>query len=144
MSTRSFRLLLVEDNTADVILIEKALRSYQLPVEVTVCGDGESAIRLIDSPEASVPDAMILDLSVPRVPGLDVLRNVLSRPRFAGTPVMVFTSSPSPADKHRVQLLGSVRYVQKPSGLDNFLRTVAENVKSMLEAPRPNAFSAGH
>jgi len=45
---------------------------------------------------------------------------------------MVFTSSPSPSDKHRVELLAGARYVQKPSGLKNFLREVAENVKSML------------
>ncbi len=143
MSSRLYGLLIVEDNDADVVLIKKALRSYDIPAQVTVCRDGESALRRIDSREECVPDAIILDLSIPRVSGIDVLRKVLNCPRLAGTPVMVFTSSPSPADKHRVELLGSVRYVQKPSGLDHFLRTVAENVKSMLEMPRDSAFSAG-
>ncbi|HTS75364.1 MAG TPA: response regulator [Bryobacteraceae bacterium] len=128
----SYQLFVVEDNEGDVVLIKRALRDYGIAAQVTVCNDGESAIRTIDCAEAAVPDAIILDLSVPRVPGLDILRCVLNRPRFSDTPIMVFTSSPSPADKHRVELLGGVRYVQKPSGLDNFLRAVGENVRSML------------
>ena len=128
----SYQLFVVEDNEGDVVLIKRALRDYGIAAQVTVCNDGESAIRTIDCAEAAVPDAIILDLSVPRVPGLDILRCVLNRPRFLDTPIMVFTSSPSPADKHRVELLGGVRYVQKPSGLDNFLRAVGENVRSML------------
>jgi DNA-binding response OmpR family regulator len=78
------------------------------------------------------PDAIIIDLALPRLEGLDVLRKILHRPAYEGTPVMVFTSSPSPSDKHRVELLTGARYVQKPSGLDNFLREVAENDKSMF------------
>lgn len=142
MSSRSYRLLIVEDNDADVFLIHKALSSFEIPVQLTVCPDGESALRLIDSGEPAVPDAIILDLSVPRVPGLDVLRQLRNRPDFASTPVMIFTSSPSPADKHRVEDLHSVRYVEKPSGLDKFLRTVGENVKSMLDLRSNAAFSA--
>jgi chemotaxis family two-component system response regulator Rcp1 len=142
MLGRSYRLLLVEDNDADALLIDKALSRYEIPVQLTVCRDGESALRLIDSAGAAVPDAIILDLSVPRVPGLDVLRNLRNRPDFADTPVMIFTSSPSPADRHRVQSLGRVRYVEKPSGLDKFLRTVGENVKLMLELDSSAAFSA--
>lgn len=140
MSSRSYRLLIVEDNQADVLLINKALSRYEIPVQLTVCGDGESALRLINSADPAVPDAIILDLSVPRVPGLDVLRKLRNRPGFDATPVMVFTSSPSPEDKHRVQSLGS-RYVEKPSGLDKFLRTVGENVKSMLDLHSNAAFS---
>jgi DNA-binding response OmpR family regulator len=127
------RLLVIEDNDADVFLIKRALQENNVPVDVTVCRDGESAVRLLNSREMeSPPDAIIIDLALPRVEGLDVLRKILHRPAYVGTPIMVFTSSPSPSDKHRVELLAGARYVQKPSGLENFLREVAENVKSML------------
>jgi two-component system, response regulator len=127
------RLLVIEDNDADVFLIMRALQENNVPVDVTVCRDGESAVRLLNSREMeSPPDAIIIDLALPRVEGLDVLRKILHRPAYVGTPIMVFTSSPSPSDKHRVELLAGARYVQKPSGLENFLREVAENVKSML------------
>lgn len=127
------RLLIIEDNDGDLFLIKKALQENKIPVDVTVCRDGESAVRFLKSRETDKPpDAIIIDLSLPRIDGLDVLRKILNLPAYVGTPVMVFTSSPSPSDKHRVELLAGARYVQKPSGLDNFLREVAENVKSML------------
>lgn len=127
------RLLIIEDNSGDVFLIKRALQENTIPAEVTVCKDGEDAVRLLNSPEMqNPPDAIIIDLALPRIDGLELLRNILNRPGYVGTPIMVFTSSPSPADKQRVELLSGARYVQKPSGLDNFFREVAENVKSML------------
>jgi chemotaxis family two-component system response regulator Rcp1 len=143
MASTVRRLLVVEDNDGDVFLIKRALRENNVPVEVTVCRDGESAVRLLNSQEMeSPPDAIIIDLALPRLDGVDVLRKILNRPAYVGTPIMVFTSSPSPSDKHRIELLTGARYVQKPSGLDNFLREVAENVKSMLFA-RTNIDQAG-
>lgn len=127
------RLLIIEDNSADVFLIKRALEENNITAELTVCRDGEDAVRLLNSPEKrNPPDAIIIDLALPRIDGLDLLQKILNRPGYVGTPIMVFTSSPSPADKRRVELLGGARYVQKPSGLDNFLREVAENVRSML------------
>jgi CheY-like chemotaxis protein len=131
------RLLVIEDNDADVFLIKRALQENNIPVEVTVCSDGEAAVRTLNLLETEKPpDAIIIDLALPGMEGLDVLQKILHRPAYVGTPVMVFTSSPSPSDKHRVELLAGARYVQKPSGLDNFLREVAENVKSMFAVSR--------
>ncbi len=133
MTDRLRRLLVIEDNDGDVFLIKQSLKENNIPAEVTVCTDGEAAVRTLNSLEMeNPPDAIIIDLALPRIEGLDVLRKILRRPAYVGTPVMVFTSSPSPSDKHRVELLIGARYVQKPSGLDNFLREVAENVKSMF------------
>jgi CheY-like chemotaxis protein len=132
------RLLVIEDNDADVFLIKRALQENGIRADVTVCSDGESAVRTLNSSEMrNPPDAIIIDLALPQVEGLEVLRKILNRPAYVGTPIMVFTSSPSPSDKHRVELLTGARYVRKPSGLDNFLRAVAENVKAMFDmAPR--------
>ena len=137
MVETSRRLLVFEDNDADVYLIKRALREYSISADVIVCNDGEAAVELLNSPEMeSPPDAIIVDLSLPRIEGVEILRNILHRPAFVGTPVMVFTSSPSPSDRHRIDLLSGARYVQKPSGLDDFLRQVAENVSSMLAESR--------
>jgi CheY-like chemotaxis protein len=137
MTDTVHRLLVIEDNDADVFLIKRALRENNILADITVCSDGESAVRTLHSLEREQPpDAIIIDLALPLIEGLDVLRKVLHRPAYVGIPVMVFTSSPSPSDKHRVELLTGARYVQKPSGLDNFLRAVAENVKSMFAAAR--------
>jgi DNA-binding response OmpR family regulator len=133
MADALHRLVIIEDNDGDVFLIKRALQENNIPAEITVCRDGEAAVRFLNSPEMeSPPDAIIIDLSLPRIEGMDILRKILHRPAYVGTSIMVFTSSPSPSDKHRVELLTGARYVQKPSGLDNFLREVAENVKSMF------------
>jgi len=133
MTDTLHRLLVIEDNDGDVFLIKRALQENNIPAEVTVCSDGEAAVRTLNSLETeNPPDAIIIDLSLPRLEGMDVLRKILHRPAYVGTPIMVFTSSPSPSDRHRVELLTCARYVQKPTGLDNFLREVAENVKSMF------------
>jgi CheY-like chemotaxis protein len=133
MADTLHRLLIIEDNDADVFLMQRALQENNIPAEVTVCRDGEAAVRLLNSLEVErPPDAIIMDVALPRIDGLDILRKILHRPAYASTPIMVFTSSPSPSDKHRVELLTGARYVQKPSGLDDFLRVVAENVKSMF------------
>jgi CheY-like chemotaxis protein len=127
------RLLMIEDNDEDVFLIKRALRENNIPAEVTVCNDGEAAIRTLNSLEMKrPPDTIIMDLALPLIEGLHVLRKILNRPAYVGIPIMVSTSSPSPSDKHSVELLRGARYVQTPSGLDNFLREVAENVKSMF------------
>ena len=129
----TLRLLLVEDNEGDVFLIKRALREYSIPAELTVCSDGECAARFINSPQSCPPpDAVILDLSIPRIDGLDLLRIIRNKPSWAHTPVMVFTSSPSPSDQHRVQLLDGVRFIRKPTGLNAFLRAVGDNVQGML------------
>jgi CheY-like chemotaxis protein len=130
------RLLVIEDNDGDVFLIKRAIQQNDIPAEVTVCADGETAIRLLNPKLKAPPDAIIVDLSIPRVDGLDILRQIQDRPAFVGTPIMVFTSSPSPLDKHRVESLANARYVRKPSDLANFLREVADNVKSMFSLSR--------
>ena len=131
------RLLVIEDNDADVFLIKRALQDNNIRAEITVCSDGEAAVRTLNSLEMErPPDAIIIDLALPLIEGMDVLRKILHRPAYVDIPVMVFTSSPSPSDRHRVELLTGARYVQKPSGLDNFLREIAENVKSMLAIAR--------
>ena len=127
-----YTLLVIEDNDGDVFLIRKAIEDYGIPAEMTVCSDGESALRLIDSEHPPAVDAIILDLAIPRIEGLDVLRTISNRPLWVDVPVMVFTSSPSPGDKHRVQLLGRARYVEKPTSLDGFLREIGDNVSAML------------
>jgi CheY-like chemotaxis protein len=136
MAPDSQRLLVIEDNNADIFLIKLALQENKIPAELTVCTDGDAAIRLLHSPDMdNPPDAIIVDLSLPRIDGLDIVRKTLSLPQFTNIPIMIFTSSASPSDKERVEkLITNSRYVQKPIGLDDFTREVAENVRSMLSS----------
>src|SRR6202040_272039 len=81
MTDTVHRLLVIEDNDADVFLIKRALQENNIPAEVTVCSDGEAAVRTLNSIEMEhPPDAIIIDLALPLIEGLDVLRKILHRP----------------------------------------------------------------
>ena len=69
-------LLLIEDNEGGVFLIKGALQENSISAEVSVCKDGEAALRALDS---SPPGAIILDLALPRIDGMDVLSKILQR-----------------------------------------------------------------
>ena len=127
---RSIRILLAEDNPADVYLIEEALREHKVSFEITVASDGEAAMDLVARKEVT-PDIVLLDLNMPKRSGGEVL-NTLRKEAGADLPVIVLTSSDSPADREEALRLGATCYIRKPTGLDEFLQigaTIRDLVK---------------
>lgn len=130
------RIVLIEDNPGDILLVELALKENGILCELTRFNNGEEALRvLFSSAEANapVPDAILLDLNTPKSDGFNVLIKLRQSPRFSKTPIAILTSSQASSDKHRSALQG-VRYIQKPSQLEAFLATVGAAVKEMLHA----------
>ncbi|HYI95503.1 MAG TPA: response regulator [Bryobacteraceae bacterium] len=120
------RILLAEDNPADVYLIEEALREHGVAFELAVAHDGEQAIALV-SETARVFDVVLLDLNMPKRGGSEVLEML----QGTATPVIVLTSSDSPADKSEAMRLGATRYIRKPTGLDDFL-AIGATIKEIV------------
>lgn len=110
------RILLAEDNPADVYLIEEALREHGVPFELNVAEDGEQALLML-ADHSTKPDLLLLDLNMPKRGGSEVLESL----QGSAMPVIVLTSSDSPADKVEALRLGAVHYIRKPTGLDDFL-----------------------
>ena len=135
---KAAQIVLIEDNAADVLLIEMALKENDVSYEMTRFEDGEQAVISLchagGSASALHPDVILLDLNTPRSDGFDVLGKLRGHPPFADVPIAIITSSQAKSDRHRTTLLGSVRYIEKPSQLEEFLRTVGEAVKEMLHA----------
>ncbi len=130
------RIVLIEDNPGDILLVELALKENGILCELTRFNNGEEALRVLFSPaeaNAPVPDAILLDLNTPKSDGFNVLIKLRQSPRFSKTPIAILTSSQASSDKHRSALQG-VRYIQKPSQLEAFLATVGAAVKEMLNA----------
>ena len=119
-------ILVAEDNPGDVFLIRRALERHGLKAELKVVEDGQAALRFLDRAESddpeACPDLILLDLNLPRAPGSRVLRRVKQSARLADTPVIVVTSSDSPADRETVAQLGAAHYFQKPGDLASFMR----------------------
>ncbi len=126
---RVFRLLLVEDNEADVYLIRLALKEAGLNCELTVIPDGAAALSFLLNPEnheGARPDLVLLDLNVPRKSGTELLEALRSNSDLAHLPVAVMTSSSSPLDEEKIERLGVERFFTKGTNLEDFLKIGAE------------------
>jgi two-component system, response regulator len=132
-SADEIEILLVEDNPADVELALHALRKNKLANHVQVARDGEEAVefvfcrgvyssRRIDRP----PKLILLDLKLPKVDGLEVLRQLKNDSRTKGIPVVVLTSSKEESDLVQSYQLGVNSYIQKPVDFDQFRETVKQ------------------
>jgi len=123
---RRLSLLLVEDNPADIYLVKEAIQREGLDCHLEVVGDGERAISIIDALDADAstrcPDLLLLDLNVPRKSGEEVLERVRQSPRCLTIPVVIITSSGSPADQDRARELGAAGYFRKPSDFHEFMK----------------------
>jgi CheY-like chemotaxis protein len=129
--------VLIEDNPADVYLVELALSESGVTYELTRFPNGEEALKTLCPQEetetsAFVPDAILLDLNTPKSDGFQVLIKLKQSPRLAHVPMAVITSSQAASDKHRTSLQGT-RYIQKPAQLQEFLTTVGQAVKDMIQ-----------
>jgi CheY-like chemotaxis protein len=133
------RILVIEDNPADVFLIREALREQHVDARVDVVDHGDRARRLIEEHPASAsgcPDLVLLDLNLPGLDGLALLELMRDRNWCARTPVVVFTSSESRLDYERAMLLGVKRFVHKGSGYEAFVQ-VGHVIKQILDPSTP-------
>ena len=113
------KILLVEDNPDDELLALKAFNNTGIPVQIDVVRSGEEALEyLFENPPSSsedrLPDLIILDLNLPRVDGLDVLKEIKSEKTTQTIPVVIFTSSKNEDDIKVSYLLNVNSYIRKP------------------------------
>ena len=118
-------ILLVEDNPADVELALRAFRRRKLANPITVVRDGEEALdymyrRGAFADGAPVPGVVLLDLRIPKVDGLEVLRELKQHPVYRHVPVVVLTTSGEHRDVKRSYEMGAASYIVKPVEFDKF------------------------
>ena len=134
MKHEAVEILLVEDNPSDVDLTLHALRHHKIANRIHVARDGEEALdfmfcrgahshRSIDRP----PRLILLDLKLPKVDGLEVLRQLKSDPRTRTIPVVILTTSREERDVFTSYQTGVNSYIQKPVDFDQF-RDVVKNL----------------
>jgi two-component system response regulator len=124
-------ILLVEDNKDDEVLTLRAFKKNNILNAVVVARDGVEALEhLFGTGEhatekpAALPQIILLDLNLPRVGGLDVLRRIRESPRTQLIPVVVLTSSREEEDIVRSYSLGANAFVRKPVEFDEFIQAV--------------------
>jgi CheY-like chemotaxis protein len=117
------RIVLVEDNEADVYLVSMALREAGFPGDPTVFRDGEDALASFRAAASAseVPEMILLDLNLPRVDGKAIVETLRRNAAFDHVPVMLLSSAISPADAAKTQEFRSCMCTLKPSSLDAFM-----------------------
>ncbi len=122
------RLLIVDDNPADVTLAREALEVCAPDCEINSVPDGVEALAFLNRrdkhAEALRPDLVILDLNLPKRGGLDVLAAMKAGPHLRRIPVIIFSTSQLGRDVARSYELGANCYVCKPGNLTEFFATM--------------------
>ncbi|MER0215860.1 MAG: response regulator [Nitrosomonas sp.] len=123
-------ILLVEDNPLDVDLTLRAFQRRKLINPVLVARDGEEALAWLPRWEAGEiqPAVILLDLNLPRIDGLTVLRTLKQHAVLCRIPVVVLTTSKEDRDIQAAYDLGANSYIVKPVGFDNFM-DVAQHIE---------------
>src|SRR5579864_7512436 len=131
MTSRQVEILLVEDNPDDVELTLHALRKENLANNIHVARDGEEALEFLfcngvhaERSGEEPPKLILLDLKLPKLDGLEVLRRLKADARTKAIPVVILTSSKEERDLVSSYNLGANSYIQKPVDFDQFRNTV--------------------
>ena len=119
-------ILLVEDNPADVKLTQRAFKKANILNEVIVAEDGARALKILQGPDASLPQIVLLDLKLPKVEGLEVLEKIRTTERTRLLPVIILTSSREEVDLARGYSLGANSYIRKPVDFEQFQEAVRQ------------------
>ncbi|WP_299527207.1 response regulator [uncultured Lutibacter sp.] len=121
-------ILLVEDNPVDVDLTIRAFKNSNLVNPIEVARDGEEALNYIKKWDdgATIPVVILLDLKLPKIDGLDVLKTMKKHPIYKTIPIVVLTSSAENSDIKAAYKLGVNSYIVKPVNFDSFLKVASQ------------------
>ena len=150
MNRNEVELLLVEDDPNDVELTLIALRKHNLANKIHVVRDGEEALDFLfcrgqysERTRNGPPKVILLDLKLPKISGLEVLKAIKDDPRTRAVPVVVMTSSREQRDMVEGYRMGVNSYIQKPIDFEQFQSTIRDLGYYWLvvnQSPPPEAF----
>jgi two-component system response regulator len=142
--SQTYRVLLVEDNPADVYLFRQALNAAGLNVELTVIQDGSEALafgrRQGEYAAVPIPDLAVIDLNLPKAGGAAVLAALRQQSDLAHILVAVISSAAETPEQMKAKALDCDRYITKPPDLDEFLQ-IGHILKKMLLERKTGTFS---
>lgn len=122
---RPAKILIIEDNKSDVDLIIYHLKKHQIKNLIQVIYDGESAIHFANALNEYKPDLIFLDMNLPRVHGIEILKQFRNHPDYSETPIVVVSQKVSENDiKNGIQA-GASYFIEKPITYESLLAAIA-------------------
>lgn len=118
------KILLIEDNLADVELTKIAFKNQQINNEIVHCEDGEIALELLKKNSTDSFGYVLLDLNMPKLNGLDLLKICKEDAALRRLPIIIFTTSANNEDIQKCYEFGANAYVLKPVDLKDFDKTI--------------------
>lgn len=125
-------ILLVDDNEDDIDLTLRAIKQGKLTNKIVITHDGQEVLDYLfaegdyEGEEHELPIVVLLDLNMPRVGGLDVLKRLRAEPRTEILPVVILTTSDEQIDMIRSYKLGANSFVRKPVDVENFFQAIQD------------------
>ena len=124
-------ILLVEDNADEELFVLRALKKNGIANRVSVVRDGEEALDFLFCANAhagrdpnDMPQLVLLDIKLPKIDGLEVLRRIRAEKRTSLVPVVMLTSSKEPEDRVKAYQAGANSYIRKPIDFSEFIESV--------------------
>ena len=127
MTTASPKVLVVEDNDMNMQLVEYLLEEGGY--EIVKASSGEEALSITRDGEASAPDIILMDIHLPGMDGLSVVREIKSDARMRGVPILALTAHAMRGDKDRFLEAGCDGYISKPIDVKTFLSSIEQYVR---------------
>lgn len=136
----TIEILLIEDNPADVQLVTMALEESKIVNKIIHLKDGADAMdyifhegQYVNLPADDQPKVIMLDLNMPKVSGIEVLKRLKSEEKTRDIPVVVFTSSDDDPNLSQCYRLGVNNYVVKPLDFDQFKKAINNSITGILK-----------
>jgi CheY-like chemotaxis protein len=131
-TTRKIRMLLVEDSLLHQQLTKRALQATELEVELDIASDGSEALAYLNERGVGtealrhLPDMILLDINMPGMDGLELLREIKNNPALRAIPIAMLTTSEAPRDIRAAYERGANAYLAKPDGFHEFREMLKE------------------
>jgi len=122
--TREFPILLIEDDVVDVMALKRAFRDLKVLHPLHVAGNGEEALEHLQDPKRPMPGLILLDLNMPRMNGIDLLKVLKADDRLRRIPVIVLTTSKEQSDRLETFNRGIAGYMVKGIDYPEFIEVV--------------------
>lgn len=128
-------ILLIEDNQADVRTLHRVLEQLQYPWTIEVLSNGQCALRYLKElihDRLTPPNLILLDLNLPRVHGLEVLKQFKEHKEMRNVPVIVLTTSLNQDDLERARELGIEAFIRKPDRIDQWRNEILPRLQDVV------------